>query len=416
MADQAKGADAGGASGGHSAQAETDEAGLLDLLIVLAKHKRLVLGVPLVAAVATAIITLFLPNIYTGTTRILPPQQSASAASALLNQLGGGLGGLLGAAGGAALGVRNPNDLYIGMLKSRTVADSLISRFELGKVYGEDRPSDIRKRLEKETTIGAGRDGIIAIEVDDKDPKRAADLANGYVDELRKLTKVLAVTEASQRRLFFEQQLLQAKDSLTAAEIAARQGLQKGGIAQVDAQGRSMIAVTARLRAEISAKEVQLGAMRTFAAEGNPELQRTQQELESLRRELSRVEGSSPLTALGKGESSGGSGLDNLSRLRDVKYYEFLYELLAKQYELAKIDEAKDSVVIQVVDVAIPPDRKSKPLRALIVVLVGLTVGFVMVLWVLIREWAERAQPKEKAKLRTIRNLFTLNRRNSTPG
>lgn len=415
MADRDKGAGVEQALEGDSAQGETDEAGLLDLLIVLARRKRLVLGVPFAAAVATAVVTLFLPNIYTGTTRILPPQQSASAASALLNQLGG-LGGLLGAAGGAALGVRNPNDLYIGMLKSRTVADNMIARFELGKVYGEDRLSDVRKRLEKETTIGAGRDGIIAIEVDDKDPKRAADLANGYVDELRKLTKVLAVTEASQRRLFFEQQLLQAKDSLTGAEIAARQGLQKGGIAQADAQGRSMIAVTARLRAEISAREVQLGAMRTFAAEANPELQRTQQELESLRRELGRVEGSSPLAALGKGETSGGSGLDNLSRLRDVKYYEFLYELLAKQYELAKIDEAKDSVVIQVVDVAIPPDKKSKPLRALIVVLVWLTVGFVMVLWVLMQEWAERAQPQERAKLRTIRNLFRLGRQNSTPG
>src|SRR6267143_5177700 len=301
-----------------------DEVSLVDLLIVLAKHKRLVLGLPLVAAVVAAIVSFLLPNVYTGTTKILPPQQSASVASALLNQLGGALGGLLGGAGGSALG-RNPNDLYIGMLKSRTVADNLISRFELGKVYDEDRLSDVRKRLEKETTIGAGKDGIITIEVDDKSPKRAADLANAYVDELKKLTKVLAVTEASQRRLFFERQLLQAKDSLTGAEIAARQGLQKGGLAQVDAQGRSMIAVTARLRAEISAKEVQLGAMRTFAAEGNPELQRVQQELEALRRELARVEGSSPLAAVRKGDASGNTGLDNLGRLRDVKYYEVLY-------------------------------------------------------------------------------------------
>ena len=292
------------------------------------------------------------------------------------------------------------------MLKSRTVADNLISRFELGKVYDEDRLSDVRKRLEKETTIGAGRDGIIAVEVDDKDPKRAADLANAYVDELKKLTKVLAVTEASQRRLFFEQQLLQAKDSLTGAEIAARQGLQKGGIAQVDAQGRSMIEVTARLRAQVSVKEVQLGAMRAFATEGNPEVQRTQQELEALRRELGRIEGSSQSGPAGKADSAGGTGLDSLGRLRNVKYYEFLYEMLAKQYELAKIDEAKDAVVIQVVDVAIPPDRKSKPLRVLIVVLVGLTVGFVMILWVLIKEWTERAPPQERVKLRTLQSFL----------
>src|SRR5712691_1680118 len=280
------------------------DVGLLDLLIIVAKHKWIVLGVPFIAAIGAAIISLLLPNVFTGTTRILPPQQSASAASALLNQLGGAIGGVAGATGGA-LGIRNPNDLYVGMLRSRTVADNLISRFELGKVYGEDRLSDARKRLEKETTITAGRDGIITIEVEDRDSKRAAEIANAYVEELMKLTKVLAVTEGSQRRLFFERQLVQAKDNLTAAEITARQGLQRGGLAQVDAQGRSMIEVTARLRAQISSKEVQIGSMRTFAAEGNPELQRTQDEIQALRRELSRIEGSSPIVALGRGDTTG---------------------------------------------------------------------------------------------------------------
>ncbi len=391
----------------EGSSAEEDEISLLDLLIVLAKHKGLVLGLPLVAAVVAAIVSLLLPNVYTGTTKILPPQQSASAASALLNQLGGALGGVLGGAGGSALG-RNPNDLYVGMLKSRTVADNLISRFELGKIYDEDRLSDTRKRLEKETTIAAGRDGIIAIEVEDRDPKRAAELANAYVDELMKLTKVLAVTEASQRRLFFERQLVQSKDNLTAAEIAARQGLQKGGLAQVDAQGRSMIAVTARLRAEISVKEVQLGAMRTFAAEGNPELQRTQQELEALRRELSRVEGSSSVAAIGRGDAPGNRGLDNLGLLRDVKYYEFLYELLAKQYELAKIDEAKDATVVQVMDRAIEPDRKSKPRMALIVSLTALVGGLLAVIWVFVKEAGERARqnPEQASRLEVLRGYL----------
>jgi uncharacterized protein involved in exopolysaccharide biosynthesis len=346
-----------------------------------------------------------MPNVYTGTTRILPPQQSASAATALLNQLGGALGGLAGLAGGAA-GIRNPSDLYVGMLKSRTVADSLISRFELGKVYDEDRLSDTRKRLEKETTIAAGRDGIITIEVDDRDPKRAAELANAYVEELMKLSKVLAVTEASQRRLFFERQLVQAKDNLTAAEITARQGLQKGGLAQVDAQGRSMIEVTARLRAQISVKEVQLGAMRTFAAEGNPELQRAQQELEALRRELARIEGSSATASVGRADASGNAGLDNLSRLRDVKYYEFLYELLAKQFELAKIDEARDATIVQVLDRAIEPDRKSKPRRTLIVLLWALVALFAGILSAFVREAAARAKadPKQNSRLEALRN------------
>jgi uncharacterized protein involved in exopolysaccharide biosynthesis len=391
---------------GETSANEDEEVSLLELLIVLAKHKRILLVVPFAVAVVAAGISLLLPNIYTGTARILPPQQSASAASALLSQLGGALGGLAGTAG-SALGVRNPNDLYIGMLRSRSVADNLIARFDLNKLYDEKFQSNTRLTLATKTTIAAGRDGIITIDFEDEDPKRAAEIANAYVDELVKLTKVLAVTEASQRRLFYERQLLQAKDSLTAAEIAARQGLEKGGIAQVDAQGRSMIAVTARLRAEISAKEVQLGAMRTFAAEGNPELQRTQQELEALRRELARVEGASPVSA-GKGGAPGGSGLDNLGRLRDVKYFELLYELLAKQYELAKIDEAKDATIIQVLDKAIEPDRKSKPKRLLIVLFSAFLASIGSVLWVLVREAAARsgADPVQASRLSTLRNYL----------
>jgi len=398
-------------SGAQSPPVDEDEISLLDLLIVLAKHKRLVLGMPLAAGILAAVISLLLPSIYTGTAKILPPQQSASAASALLNQLGGALGGLGGLAGGA-LGVRNPNDLYIGMLKSRTVADNLIARFDLNKIYKQELQSTTRTELQNSTSIAAGRDGIIAIEVDDRDPKHAAELANAYVEELMKLTKVLAVTEASQRRLFFERQLLQAKDSLTSAEISARQGLQKGGLAQVDAQGRSMIEVTARLRAQISAKEVQLGSMRTFAAEGNPELQRTQQEMEALRRELARVEGASPVSAVGKRDVSGSSGLDNLGRLRDVKYYEFLYELLAKQYELAKIDEAKDATVIQVMDQAIEPDRRSRPKRTLIVLLSAFTAFFFGILSAFILETISKTanDPQQAERVRSFRTYLAWRR------
>jgi uncharacterized protein involved in exopolysaccharide biosynthesis len=166
-----------------------------------------------------------------------------------------------------------------------------------------------------------------------------------------------------------------------------------------------MIEVTARLRAQISAKEVQIGSMRTFAAEGNPELQRTQQELEALRRELARVEGSSPIAAIGRGETSGGSGLDNLGRLRDVKYYEFLYELLAKQYELAKIDEAKDATIVQVMDKAIEPDRRSKPMRSLIVSLTAVVAGLLAILWAFVREAGERARqnPQQVQRLDLLR-------------
>ena len=185
-------------------------------------------------------------------------------------------------------------------------------------------------------------------------------LANAYVDELFKLTNVLAVTEASQRRLFFERQFEQARDNLTKAEAAARQAMDKGGLVQVEGQGRAIIENTARLRGQITVKEVQIGAMRTFATDNNPDLKLAQQELESMKRELARIEGTSGSKS-GNGRENDSSGIDSVGLLRNVKYQETVYELLAKQFELAKIDEAKDSAVVQVMDKAIEPDRKSKP-------------------------------------------------------
>jgi uncharacterized protein involved in exopolysaccharide biosynthesis len=363
---------------------DDDEISLFDLLIVLARQRKLVLGVPFVVAVITAGYSLTLPNIYTATTKILPPQQSQSVSSAMLAQLGG-----LAALAGAM--AKSANDIYIGMLRSRTVADSLIQRFDLMKIYDLEYPSQARKRLERETVIISGKDGIITIEVDDKDPKRAADIANAYVDELLKLTQVLAVTDASQRRLFFERQFNQAKENLANTETLARQGLQQGGLVKVDDQGRTMVEATARLRAQITVKEVQIGAMRTFATDRNPDLQLAQQELESLRRELAKIEG------IGGGTKSAANGvsaqgMDNLRLLRDVKYRELIFEALARQYELSKIDEAKDSPVVQVMDKAIEPDRKSKPVRSLIVLLSALAAGIVASFWAWIREAKARTK------------------------
>jgi uncharacterized protein involved in exopolysaccharide biosynthesis len=382
---------------------DDDEISLLDLLIVLVKHKKLVLGLTFVVAVIAAGISLLLPNIYTGTTKILPPQQNQSSASAMLAQLGGGLAGLAG----TVAGIRSPNELYIGMLKSRTVADNLIQRFDLMRIYDAKYPTRARQGLEGVTNITAGKDGIISIEVDDEDPKRAAELANAYVDELFKLTKVLAVTEASQRRLFFERQFEQARDNLAKAEATARQALEKGGLVQVEGQGRAIVETTARLRGQITVKEVQIGAMRTFATDRNPDLQLAQKELEALNHELARIEGASGSKS-GNARENNGSGIDSLGLLRNVKYYETIYELLAKQYELAKIDEAKDSAVVQVMDKAIEPDRKSKPKRSLIVLLSAFAALFIGILWAFVRESLARvkADPQQASRLLDLKRYL----------
>jgi tyrosine-protein kinase Etk/Wzc len=384
---------------------EDDEIRLLHLLIVIAKHKFLIAAATFGAAVLAAIYTMLLPNVYTATTRLLPPQQrTQSSAAAVLGQLSG-----LAGMGGGALGVKNPADLYVGMLKSRTIADALIARFGLQALYGAKTMDGTRSALASATTITPGKDSLIAIAVEDVDPKRAATIANGYADELEKLTQSLALTEASQRRLFFERQLQRAKGDLGKAEAAARGALQKGGVAMVDEQGKSMIQSIARLRAQITMKEVEIGAMKGFATEQNPDFVRARQELGALGQQLARLEGTD-VGAVPLAANSGGQGLRNQALLRDVKYNEALFELLAKQYELAKVDEAKDSGVVQVLDEAIPPEIKSKPKRAQAVIIAASIAGLLAVLWAFVREARERAyrDPAQSARLELLRRYASF--------
>jgi tyrosine-protein kinase Etk/Wzc len=380
-----------------------DEVGLLDMLIVLAKHKSMILTVTLSTAMLSVLVCLLLPNIYTGVARVLPPQQNQSTASMLLGQLSG-----LGALGGSPFGIKNPNDLYVGMLKSRSVGDSLITRFDLQKLYDRDTMVKTREDLANNSTITAGKDGLITIEFDDEDPARAATVANAYVEELQKLTQTLAVTEAAQRRLFFEQQLQQARKDLSDAEVALKVTQEKTGLIKLDDQGKAIIEAVATVRAQISAKEIELRSMRTFATEGNPDYMRVQQQLTGLRAELSKLERANisgrgdVLLPTGKVPEA---GLEYLRKFRDLKYQETIFELLAKQFEVAKIDEAKEAALIQVVDRAVPPDRKSKPKRALIAIGSTLLAGLGAFLWALLRDARERAgrDPKQAARLAALR-------------
>jgi tyrosine-protein kinase Etk/Wzc len=375
-----------------------DEISLIDLAIVLAKHKKLILGAPLITAVIVALISLLIPNSYTATTQMLPPQQQSGAASALLGQLGA-----LSSLAGVSAGIKNPNDTYVAMLKSRTVSDNLIRRFKLQTVYDKKYSSDTRKKLEKASAITAGKDGVIVVKVDDREPKRAAALANGYVEELQKLTKVLAVTEASQRRLFFETQLLQAKQALGDAEISLKQLQEKTGLIQLDAQAEALVKAGSELKAQIAMKEVEIGAMRTFATGNNPDYIRIEQLLGGLRSQLAKVE-AGYVTARKIPEA----GLEYVRKVRDLKYAETVYELLAKQFEIAKIDEAKEGSMIQVLDRAVVPDKKSNPKRSLMVALATLAVGFCAVLWAFVVEGLNRAKEDadNAARLAKFRQLL----------
>ena len=348
-----------------------DEIDFLDLMLLLARRKKQLLLMSAAFALGAVIVSLLIPNRYTATTRILPPQQSQSLAGTLMGQLGSL--GALGAVAGKDLGLKNPNDIYVGMLTSRTVEDSLVKRFDLVRVYKAKRLSDARQRLESRSHILLGKDGFISVSVEDTDKTRSADMANAYVDELKKLMGRLAVTEAGQRRLFFEQQLEQAKDRLADAEQALARTQQQTGLIDLSGQARAIIGTVVNLRAQIAAKEVELQSMKIYATDDNPNVLLAQQQLAGWRAQLAKLE-------VAQGQSGKGdigiatsevpqAGLEYIRRLRDVKYYETIFELLAKQYEAAKLDEAKNSAVVQVVDSAVEPDRKSFPPRTVIVVL-----------------------------------------------
>jgi len=262
-----------------------------------------------------------------------------------------------------------------------------VQHFGLMQEYRAKYPSDARKAFEKRATVdGSGKDGMIHISVEDRDPRRAADLANGYIDQFRLQSQHLAIGEASQRRLFFEQQLEQAKDNLANAEEAMKETEQKTGVIQLDSQARALIESAASLRAQVAAKEVQIQGMRTYATGENSQVVQAQQELESMRAQLAKLGGSEDSASGGlivpKGQVPE-AGLEYIRKLRDVKYNETIFDILARQFEVAKLDEAKQGALVQVVDPAVPPDRRSFPKRGLLVIgatALGLFLGVFLAL------------------------------------
>jgi tyrosine-protein kinase Etk/Wzc len=347
----------------HSGEAEIIR--FPEPLIVLAKRKSFILkfvGTALILSIATVFL---LPKTYTGKTKIMPPQQNQSmGAMAALSQLGP-----LAALAGQGMGLRNPADLYVALLRSDTVAYGLIDRFSLMSVYGKKLRIDARRRLEDRSEILAGKEGVISISVEDRSPQRAADLANGYVEELEKLTKTLNMTEAGKRRLFFEREVKMVNDDLANAEVALKQTQEKTGLILLDSQSRAMIESVTSLRASVAAQEVKVQAMRSFATTENPDLVLAEQELATMRAQLDRLE-------RGRGKRSvadvpienvPAAGLEYIRKLRDVKYHEALFTLLARQYEAAKVDEAKDTLFVQQLDKALRPEKHSWPKRFIFV-------------------------------------------------
>jgi uncharacterized protein involved in exopolysaccharide biosynthesis len=290
--------------------------------------------------------------IFTAKTTIMPPQQQQSAAAAALSSLGG-----LASLAGAGVGLRTPADQYATLMQSQTIEDRLVDQFKLKEIYKEDYKVDARKTLEKRTRVAVGkRDGLITVEVDDNDAARAAQIANQYIVELRRLTAGLAVSEAQQRRVFFEGLLAESRNKLASAQLALeRTGVSAGALRS---EPKSAAESYGRLKAQITASEVRLQIMRVGLAEGTPELRAQTTELAALRAELARMEQTQTTP----------SSSDYIGKLREFKYHEALFELFARQYELARVDESREGSLIQVVDAATPPEKRSWPKRYLMAI------------------------------------------------
>lgn len=369
-----------------------DEIKLLDFIIVLARNKKLVIGLPALAAALSIVISLLMSNIYSGTTKILVPQQTAGVASALLGQL---QGEALAGFASSALGLKNPSELYIGILKSRTLLDALIQRFNLKKHYKKELMSDTREALLSATKISTGRDGIITIEVEDNTAEIAADIANAYVTELDNLLQTLSISESAQRVQFLKTELSQTKNRLNEAEERFRKMQETTGLIQLEEQGKAIIEGTAHLKAQIASNEIQLVSMRNFMTPNNPDYQRTLNDLLAMKSQLKKAEQTANHNH-GDGLLPAGKlpekGVEYLRRLRELKYQESLFNAISAQHEMARIDATKDAVVIKVIDEALPADKKSGPKRAQIVILSTIAATIIAVLVTLAKTVASRPE------------------------
>lgn len=387
---------------------------LLDTLVIVARRRRFVGIFTVSAAALTVIIVLLIPNKYTAQAVVVPPSQNSSLSAAMLGQMAGT--SAIASLASSGLGIKNPGDMYVSLFRSRTVEEAVIEHFGLMGRYHKKNMVDTRQAFEQRSTVVLGvKDNLIRVDITDRDPRFAAQLVNAYVDEFRKNSDRLAITEASQRRSFFQQQLLEANANLATAEESFKTTEQSTGVLQIDSQAKALIESAAVLRAQVAAKEVQLQSMRSFATQDNPQYVLAEQELEALKAQLTKLSGSdsgSSSDLIVPGGKIPQAGIEYLNRLRDVRYYETIEELIAKQFELAKLDEAREGAIVQVADIAVPPDKKSSPHRSLICVLMTLIAFVVSVLWVLSAERWQQAlrHPEKGAKIETLRGLLRKQR------
>ncbi|WP_029918058.1 GumC family protein [Pelobacter seleniigenes] len=391
-----------------SQQTDGDEINLLEYLLVIVKHKKMIFLTCLVTFILTCGITLLMPNIYTSTARILPPQNDKGGLSSMLGSVSN-IAALAGLSVGGGSG-----ELYVGMLKSRSIADAIIDKFDLMEIYGQKYRVKTYKILNDAVNFSVGKDdGIITVTAEDEDPKRAAAIANTYIEELKKLNIKLNLNNAGRERLFLEERLAVVQNDLSKAEDALKDFQEKNKAIRIDAQASAIIDAFATLKGELASKEVELGVLRSSQTDQNPQVKALREEITQIREQISQLEQSHD------GKTSSADiflatsevpelGIQYARLLRDLKVQETLYELVTKQYEMAKISEAKNTSTIQVLDAAMVPDKKSKPRRSIIVLATTFAMGFFALIFAFIREYGQRMDKEDRLLWQQIKENISL--------
>ena len=379
------------------ARREGKELTLFDLASVLFKWKRLIIAVGASSFIAAIAISLLLPKAYRASASVVPPTQEA-----------GGLGSLPAGAErtvrllDAFTGIPSRADLWAGILASTAVKDTVIHRFDLMVKYRARTIEDARTELEGATTVRKSKEGIVSVSVEDRDPQLAASMANAYIEELDRINKNMVTTSGGRMRKFVENRLEQAKTSLAKAEDALRQFQEKNKAVSLDAQSQTVIEAIGSLKGELFAKEIRLETMLSYTTSDHPEVQVLRSEIEHIRQKLKDLEDGAVGPELAQGttpdlakdifiptEKMPALALEYGRFLRDAKMQETLYQLLSEQYELARIQEARDTPTVQTLDRAYPPTKKVKPRRTLIVVAATLIGVFVASLIALSLEYVQ---------------------------
>ncbi|MFQ5587921.1 MAG: GumC family protein [Nitrospiria bacterium] len=371
-----------------------EDINLLDYWRVLVKRRRLFFLIVGTAIIASVAVSLLLPKIYAATASLLPPQESASGAGLITSQLPSGLGGLAG----GVLGGKSPTDLWMGILKSRTVFDEVVAEFELKTRYRAKNDTEARERLRDAVKIKKSKEDILSITVENRDPALAAEMANAFVEKLDRINQSILTTSGGRMRAFIEKRLKEAKVALTNSEDAVKAFQEENGAVKLDVQSKAIIEAIGTVKGELMAKEVALKTLLSYATPQNPDVKILKTEVKELSAALSRLEkGREGVTSKGifiPTDRLPNLGLQYARLLRDAKIHETLYGLLTEQFEMARIQEAKDSSTVQVLDIATVPEKKVKPKRALIVILSTFTAGFFAVFLIFFLEYIEAAKAR----------------------